>query len=374
MAEDLAVTIEQLAARVAGVDYKSAQERLADVYRLTQHLILDNVERLVRARPDRVPEQLQALMAETARRLRQADAAAVKWVSLHTPQAFRAGLKVAQDLLGRQDQRISATFTQVHRKAVEQLARETMGDLLQATQRVETRAKDRIRRVVLEELRGAGATGMRGTDAGRRVAERLAEGGVFGIEDRRGRFIPIDQYAKVVANTKLREAHTTGTERNLQDHGFDLVRISTHLHLPDVCSQYEGKVYSLSGRTPGYPRLERHTPYHPSCRHVQLPHVETFRSDAENDRIRAESNRPEQITVYSRAQLDGLKDARTKRERFLRARREIRRRDDVAVASGTKPPPTDPAAYQRSLTARANALARRRAAKMAAREKAAASE
>lgn len=362
MAEDLATTIEELAQAIAAVNYLTAQESLADIYRLTQFLILDEVERVVRARPDRVPEQLQALMAHTASRLRQADAAAAKWVDLHTPQAFRAGLKVSQRLLAEQGQRVNATFTQVHRTAVEAIVRDTMGDLLRATHLMEERVKDRIRRVFAEELRGITAAGFRGGDQAQRIVERLAEEQIFGITDKRGRFIPMDHYAKVVANTKLREAHTRGTEANIRDNGGDLVRISTHLHIPDPCSAFEGKVYSLTGRTPGYPVIQRHTPFHPSCRHVELPFVETFRSEAELDKIRAESNRPDQITVYSAAQLDGLKEKRQKRERYLRARRVLRRQDEQLVASGKKAPPrnvTEQAAYERSLTARANAAAKR---------------
>jgi hypothetical protein len=54
--------------------------------------------------------------------------------------------------------------------------------------------------------------------------------------------------------------------------GLDLVEIAL---ARDACAQcvaaYKGKVFSLTGKTPGYPVLERMPPLHPNDRCVVTP-------------------------------------------------------------------------------------------------------
>jgi len=49
------------------------------------------------------------------------------------------------------------------------------------------------------------------------------------------------------------------------------VQVSSHGTVCEICAQYEGKVYSISGKTLGYPILDARTPFHPNCEHSLLP-------------------------------------------------------------------------------------------------------
>lgn len=361
MASDIHVTIEQLALRIAGLDYEREQDRLADIWRLTQLLLIDNIERLVREAPGKLPEQMWSLVAESSKRFRAAETASMDWTRLNVPSAWKAGMKQAQQQLAEQgiERGIGASMSVINKHAVGFIASDTMQDLLRASQTVQTNVRQALQRAVMDETRRAVAGGFNQQAAGKRIADSLTEQGVFAVQDKRGRNIPIDRYAEIVANVKLREAHTKGTEANLREHGFDLVQITAHIHRPDKCSPYEGKVFSLDGRTPGYPVLDLHTPFHPGCRHSETPYVIANRSDAENERIREESNRSGQITVYSKRDMDALISQQDRNQKRNRIKRALMKADEKAIAAGTMPAPKSAQWYERSLTARVTVAMKR---------------
>lgn len=65
---------------------------------------------------------------------------------------------------------------------------------------------------------------------------------------------------------------------------MDLVEVSSHNTDCDICKEFEGKVYSISGKHKEYPKLERKPPFHPGCRHYITPTSEdiiNFRKERE---------------------------------------------------------------------------------------------
>ena len=57
-------------------------------------------------------------------------------------------------------------------------------------------------------------------------------------------------------------------------YGNDLVQVSVHaMNEPpgDICYQYQGRVFSISGNDPNFPQLTDRPPFHPNCEHVLLP-------------------------------------------------------------------------------------------------------
>jgi hypothetical protein len=146
------------------------------------------------------------------------------------------------------------------------------------------------------------------------------------------------EYARMVSHVKLRETHTKGMEGLIQEHGFDLVQISHHVHKPDICTPIEGKVYSITGNTPGWPKLPRHTPFHVGCRHVETPFVDTFLSDEKIAELQALSNQAAPVHTYTPEQLARADAKRAQRERGRKLRKERERKNAAAVASGKKKP------------------------------------
>jgi hypothetical protein len=87
----------------------------------------------------------------------------------------------------------------------------------------------------------------------------------------KGRSYKMNKYAELVGRTTMRDAQTAATLDLCHQYENDLVQVSSHGTVCEICAQYEGKVYSISGKTPGYPMLERRTPFHPNCEHSMLP-------------------------------------------------------------------------------------------------------
>jgi hypothetical protein len=83
-----------------------------------------------------------------------------------------------------------------------------------------------------------------------------------------GRRYKPDKYAEMLARTRIREAQTEGVIRYAEESGNDLVRVSDHSTLTTICQEFEGNIYSISGKHPKYPKLIRKTPFHPNCLHV----------------------------------------------------------------------------------------------------------
>lgn len=91
-----------------------------------------------------------------------------------------------------------------------------------------------------------------------------------------GRNYKIGKYVELVARTELRRAQSEATEATAQEYDHDLIEIPEKGGSCDECIPFEGKVYSLSGNTPGYPVLEERPPYHPRCRHYERVVSETI--------------------------------------------------------------------------------------------------
>lgn len=100
------------------------------------------------------------------------------------------------------------------------------------------------------------------------LEDLVADGNLIEIN---GKFWRMDKYADLVARTSLRDAATDATLNLCDQFDNDLVEISNHATDCDICAEFEGNVYSITGKTPGYPGIEEYPPFHPNCKHSILP-------------------------------------------------------------------------------------------------------
>lgn len=91
---------------------------------------------------------------------------------------------------------------------------------------------------------------------------------VKGFTDKAGRRWDLAVYARMCARTIAAEARSEATVNALLDQGVDLVEVSKHPHPNDICSRFEGRVFSISGGHPRYTKLRERPPFHPNCKHV----------------------------------------------------------------------------------------------------------
>lgn len=98
------------------------------------------------------------------------------------------------------------------------------------------------------------------------------------------------------------------------------LQVSWHTPTCHICAGLQKKVYSLTGKTPGYPVLPRKTPFHPACRHVLTPYNPKFDPNAEA--TKAYSQRPWDEDLRTRAEVDAY-DRQQAMNAIRRERRQI---------------------------------------------------
>lgn len=103
-----------------------------------------------------------------------------------------------------------------------------------------------------------------------------------GLIDKSGRRWQIDTYAEMLTRTRLREVADNAVISRLQNYGYDLVEVTSHGTICDLCKPYEGRILSITGRTKGYPSLDEARAggfEHPNCLHRLMPYFPEFEID-----------------------------------------------------------------------------------------------
>ncbi|MDQ5860699.1 MAG: phage minor capsid protein [Actinomycetota bacterium] len=140
-------------------------------------------------------------------------------------------------------------------------------------------------------------------EASRMVLTRLAQNGITGFRDVKGRNWNMASYAEMAVRSATSNAMLQGHTDRIQELGIDTVIVSNAPEECDICRPFEGKVLSLSGRTTG--RLKDGKTvvaslaeakgkglFHNNCRHshsIYLPGItkaQTDTADPKGDALR----------------------------------------------------------------------------------------
>jgi len=104
----------------------------------------------------------------------------------------------------------------------------------------------------------------------RELLKKSLDGKYITIIDKNGKEAQwqIKTYSELVAKTKLHEASTQGVIDSTIAVGGDLIQVSSHNTTTPYDSQFEGKIYSLSGNDKNFPPAFDLPPFHPGCWHT----------------------------------------------------------------------------------------------------------
>lgn len=88
-----------------------------------------------------------------------------------------------------------------------------------------------------------------------------------------GRNFTLSYYTDMLTRTGLAKAFTDGTKATFKEYEIDLVEFSKHANPCEICAEFEGNIYSLSGESSKFPPLppDAEIPVHPNCGHALLP-------------------------------------------------------------------------------------------------------
>lgn len=225
--------------------------------------------------------QVQALKRETQALLRDLKAQAETGVGTAITAAYEAGgLSAVQDIAKlKPGAKIIEPLGTL--RAIEALTAETLGNVTAthpAILRAVANAYDRILRdTIATEAKQALLGSQTRRQAAQSALDRFARAGIKGFTDKAGRGWTMESYTEMAMRTGCGRATVQGHEARLTANGFDLVIVSDAPRECERCRPWEGKVLSITGKTPGYPTVAEARDaglFHCTCRHTESAYQE----------------------------------------------------------------------------------------------------
>jgi hypothetical protein len=177
-----------------------------------------------------------------------------------------------------------SAFSRVERQAINVLTDSLTSSLDEATRTVGRRVDDVYRREGLRLATLQLSDEQPRAEAAASLIDRLRRQGATSFVDKAGREWQMSVYAEMVVRTTSSEGVFQGTTTTMLARDFDLVEVNKVRDPCPKCAKYDGKTYSLTGRTKRYPKLGIIFPIHPNCRHFVTASIEAF---AEREEWRA---------------------------------------------------------------------------------------
>jgi len=202
--------------------------------------------------------------------------------------------KLGKKMISTKEAEILKELSKTHRKTINVFIRNKLNDLNDVNYFIGRQIKDGVQKAVEDAIGLKLSTNETLRECKKNVLKNFAERGITAVRTKNGRYIRLDAYADMVARSTVREVTNTATIKQVQELGYDLVRMSEHPGACPICQKYEGRVYSISGKDKRFPKLDvafnnGYANIHPRCRHVLTPYIEAF-NDVEKDT--KNSNRP----------------------------------------------------------------------------------
>lgn len=197
--------------------------------------------------------------------LKDLQAGSLSWCEDAIPALYLDGAKYAD---GQLTSKASIGFGAIHQQAMQVLADNVFQRLDHIGTVIGRQVQDIYRQMQLDVIKGSVAGFDSVQKTAKKYRENLASVGVTGLKDKAGRNWNMKTYASMVARTATMEAHLQGTATRLLELGQDLVEVSSHINACEYCQPWQGKVLSLTGKTPGYPTLDEAKEqglFHPNC-------------------------------------------------------------------------------------------------------------
>lgn len=273
-----------------------ATEQLLVIYQqASQELVIKAVEASGRGAKG-TAAYYRSLWAQVEGKIRTLDMAVNSYSKQVIPLAYSYGVNEAVKgllKLGIQAKGFDA-FQKLHESSIKILVENLNDNLVEANHLMGRRIRDEWRKAQLEAITRKQATGETIQQASKSFTQQIAEKGLGSFKDSMGRVWQIDRYAEMVVRSVTREATNAGLMAQLRALDYDLVQMSSHSSPCPICAPLEGRVYSLSGKTEGYPTIDKaygeYANIHPYCKHVLLPYVAELDPAAEE--TKEFSNRP----------------------------------------------------------------------------------
>lgn len=156
----------------------------------------------------------------------------------------------------------AGALTVTQTAAVQQLADNLLGEILQASQTayetvqsfytIARLESDPFRTAALKQVASQEASGIGWTQTSARMAQELKNQGITAFTDKAGRKWTLSDYCNMATRTTARQAEVSAVLTADEHDLWQIVKIGSTC---PVCAPLEGRVYSKSGLNPNYPPL-----------------------------------------------------------------------------------------------------------------------
>lgn len=277
--------------------------QLRDTYEKAQIRLLDIIVK--QESRGNVTVYRKAILAHTNAELKILDDFAAKWTKDNITKAYTQS--VEDVYTAYRAAHISVPVIAANQKVIKSLSENASGQLLDAHRFIGRMVNDTIRQSGIEAIAEKVSTGSTVKETKKILIQKLTDKGIMAIKDKAGRNIKLEVYAETVARTTTRESTNLATINQMQAIGEDLVQMTNHSSSCPVCAVYEGRVYSISGKSKTYPSLDipfsgDYANIHPRCSHSLTPYILKFDDNASD--TKAFSNRSFDVNPQSKTQID----------------------------------------------------------------------
>jgi len=188
---------------------------------------------------------------------------------------------------------VNATFkTKIHRDTVQNIVDEAFYSILEATDHMSMDVKKRLETIVKQANQSSLVEGLTRREATKKAVAEATDKGITGIVTKNGANVPVEKYMAGTIHYHQRKAHVDGSINRMIENDQDLLYVNSVGITCSYCAQYQGRVYSISGKDKRFPALQERPPYHSHCVHSAYPWNIEYQDAEDVERMLSESNRP----------------------------------------------------------------------------------
>ena len=203
---------------------------------------------------------------------------------------------------------VDPKWRSIHDDAILELQKSLTDELDGALIQVGRKTKDTLRDMTFEvsKLQTAGAL-----DKQEAIVEgigQLLQNGIGEVVYKNGARVSLESYVKMATRTTIDASINVATMNQQIQFENDLIKMSWHSTSCPICAPYQGRVYSISGKSTEYPSIDTindgafrsYGTIHPNCQHRALPYIPEL--DDNMEQTKKESNYPfeDNRTDYSK--------------------------------------------------------------------------
>lgn len=240
------------------------------------------------------PLQIDAWTREKLALLGELRTDAIQTVAKHAEKAQEAVQEALQtamnESVSEMEKAVSTALDSLERKRgilnnklVEILARleAQAADVMNLTNTTMINSTEQVYRDIVNETAAKVVTGVTTHDkALRETVAKYSQNGIPALRDKNGKRWSAEAHTRMLIRSTSKQVANESQDAVLEEYNVDLIEISSHADARPKCAPYQGRIFSMSGRSVKYPPFDSTSYGEPdglfgiNCRHVKYPYVE----------------------------------------------------------------------------------------------------